>query len=175
MNDNPIVLDIEASGFGRGSYPIEVGVALPDSGLWVQLIKPAPHWTHWQASAERVHGIARAKLESRGAGIREVAMELNSLLSQRTVYTDGWGVDRSWLALLFEEAGVMQRFRLESIYTLLDEPQLDAWTDNRAKVIELTGMTPHRAGTDALLVQRTFLYTVYPKKFKQQLAMIRAA
>ena len=26
----PIVIDVEASGFGKGSYPIEVGVVLPD-------------------------------------------------------------------------------------------------------------------------------------------------
>ena len=26
----PAVLDVEASGFGAGSYPIEVGIAMPD-------------------------------------------------------------------------------------------------------------------------------------------------
>lgn len=175
MNDSPIIVDIEASGFGRGSYPIEVGVALSDGRLLARLISPAKHWTHWQKSAERVHGISRAKLEKRGCEVREVAVELNALLANHTVYTDGWGVDRSWLALLFDEACVLQQFRLESVYTLLNEKQLEAWPDNRDKVIALTGMTPHRAGTDALLVQRTFLYTVYPKKFKEQMDLIKAA
>ena len=27
---SPIMLDVEASGFGRGSYPIEIGLAFPD-------------------------------------------------------------------------------------------------------------------------------------------------
>ena len=26
----PIIIDIEASGFGRGSYPIEIGYHMPD-------------------------------------------------------------------------------------------------------------------------------------------------
>ena len=36
----PIVLDLEASGFGRGSYPIEVGLAMTDGHLVDYLIKP---------------------------------------------------------------------------------------------------------------------------------------
>ncbi|MCG8668224.1 MAG: hypothetical protein MI867_02335, partial [Pseudomonadales bacterium] len=144
----PIILDIEASGFGSGSYPIEIGVALGDGRLLARLIKPMDHWTHWQESAEQVHGISRQRLVNEGCDPREVAMELNSLLENKTVYTDGWGVDRSWLALLFYEAHVIQRFKLESIYTLLSEEQLDSWSEHRDRVLSLTGMVPHRAGAD---------------------------
>lgn len=42
----PAVLDVEASGFGRYSYPIEVGYALPDGRVFCTLIRPEPHWTH---------------------------------------------------------------------------------------------------------------------------------
>ena len=163
MTESPIILDIEASGFGPGSYPIEIGVALADGRLLARLIKPLPHWTHWQHTAQEIHGISRERLMDEGVEPREVAVELNTLLANQTVYTDGWGVDRSWLALLFYESNVLQRFRLESIYSLLDESQLEHWSQYREQVLDLTGMVPHRAGTDALIVQYTFLYAMDPE------------
>ena len=173
MSDFPIILDIEASGFGPGSYPIEIGVALSDGRLLARLIKPLDHWTHWQASAEEVHGISRERLMDEGVEPRELAMELNSLLANHTVYTDGWGVDRSWLALLFYESHVLQRFRLESIYSLLSEEQLDHWADYRERVLGLTGMVPHRAGTDALIVQDTYLYAMDPEGFTEKQSSVK--
>lgn len=163
MNKTPIILDIEASGFGKGSYPIEVGVAMPDGELYAWLIKPQPHWTHWQERAEAVHGITRQRLLDEGEPLREVANRLNQLLSGKTVYSDGWGVDRSWLALLFHEANVFQRFTLDSVYSLLTEGELDAWNESWGAVLNKTGMIPHRAGTDALIIQKTYLYSKNPK------------
>ena len=43
-----ITIDVEASGFGVGSYPIEVGVAFPDGGTQCYLIKPEHDWIHWK-------------------------------------------------------------------------------------------------------------------------------
>ena len=42
----PFIMDIEASGFGPDSYPIEVGLALGDGSRFCSLIVPAEHWTH---------------------------------------------------------------------------------------------------------------------------------
>ena len=50
----PCVLDIEAPGFGRRSYPIEVGYLLPDGRAACMLVRPATGWTHWDETAERV-------------------------------------------------------------------------------------------------------------------------
>ena len=161
--DTPIILDIEASGFGSGSYPIEVGVAMPDGSLHAWLIRPLKEWTHWQPSAEEVHGISRERLQQEGQGLQEVANELNELLAGKTVFSDGWGVDRSWLAKLFYEAGVIQAFKLDSIYSLLGEEQLERWQKTRENVLKETGMVPHRAGTDALIIQKTYLFAVLPK------------
>jgi hypothetical protein len=36
------VIDVEASGFGRGSYPIEVGFVLPDGEAVCTLVRPRP-------------------------------------------------------------------------------------------------------------------------------------
>ncbi|MBA54088.1 MAG: hypothetical protein CMK89_06485 [Pseudomonadales bacterium] len=160
--DTPIILDIEASGFGSGSYPIEIGVAMPDGALHVWLIKPLEDWTHWQESAEKVHGIARQQLLDEGQPPRQVADELNELLAGKTVFSDGWGVDRTWLALLFYEANVLQGFKLDSVYSLLGESELEHWNEQRDEVLQLTGMVPHRAGTDALVIQKTLIHLKEP-------------
>ena len=55
--ETPSIMDIEASGFGRSSYPIEVGYVLGDGSSFCTLIRPLPSWTHWDASAESVHHI----------------------------------------------------------------------------------------------------------------------
>jgi hypothetical protein len=86
----PCVLDIEASGFGRASCPIEVGWVLPDGRARCTLVRPAAHWTHWDLAAERVHGIARAALLAHGRAVSEVAHRLNDELGGHAVYCDGW-------------------------------------------------------------------------------------
>ena len=50
----PIIIDIEASGFGAESYPIEIGVVLGDGAKYCSLIEPRPEWTHWDPAAETV-------------------------------------------------------------------------------------------------------------------------
>ena len=41
----PLIIDVEASGFGATSYPIEVGVALDGRDNFCSLILPASDWT----------------------------------------------------------------------------------------------------------------------------------
>ncbi len=43
----PTIIDIEASGFGRGSYPIEVGFITADGKTGCSLIKPEAQWKSW--------------------------------------------------------------------------------------------------------------------------------
>ncbi len=160
--DLPIVIDLEASGFGRGSYPIEIGVALPNGDLHAWLLKPLADWTHWNDSAEGVHGISRLRLDREGIAPRTVARTLNRLLEGKTVYTDGWGVDSTWMSLLFHDTDVFQRFRLESIFTLLDQAGMDRWASAREEVLRRTSLVPHRAGSDALIVQTTYRFLTTP-------------
>src|SRR5262245_11537446 len=97
----PIILDIEASGFGADSYPIEIGVAFADGTKYCSLIAPLPRWTWWDAAAEKLHGVSRAVLEQHGRPAGEVAARLNDLIGPRTAYSDGWVVDKTWLNRLF--------------------------------------------------------------------------
>ena len=156
----PVVIDLEASGFGRGSYPIEVGVALKDGSTRCFLIRPAPGWTHWDPEAEAMHGISRDLLMSHGRSVHEVAEQLNELLLYKMVYSDAWGHDQSWLALLFDAAGLPRRFRVESLRCLLEESHLDYWESEKATALHGLQNVRHRASNDALVLQRTLLGTL---------------
>ena len=76
----PIIIDIEASGFGRGSYPIEVGIAFADGTTFCSLIKPEDDWTHWDSQAQSVHNIERSTLYSHGCSVTQLAQVLNTML-----------------------------------------------------------------------------------------------
>lgn len=157
QNAIPIVLDIESSGFGAGSYPIEVGVVLRSGKAVSYLIRPEPEWVRWDATAEATHGIKREQLEREGLPVRYVAHALNELLRNENVYSDGWGFDSSWLSLLFEHAQLPQSFRLECLTRLMSEKQLNIWTQTKTQVIEELNLCRHRAKDDAIMLQKTFL------------------
>lgn len=149
----PAVIDLEASGFGRGSYPIEVGFVLPDGATYCSLIRPAPHWTHWDPSAESLHHITPAILASHGKPPVEVATALNTRLRGRVVYSDGWANDYSWLGLLFDEVDMVPAFRLENLRKILDEDEAALWHPIKESVLAETHQDRHRASIDARVIQ----------------------
>ncbi len=146
-------MDIEASGFGRSSYPIEVGYALVDGRTHCTLVRPAAHWTHWDSQAEQVHHIARSTLLSHGRSAQDVAQMLNRDLAGQTVYCDGWAHDYTWLATLFEEAGLSPQFHLESVSRLLDDQRLSRLQQAQQQARTLLGLSRHRASADARALQ----------------------
>lgn len=154
-SDSPAVLDVEASGFGRNSYPIEVGFVLPNGHSFCTLIHPEPEWTHWDPQAESVHHISRSLLLERGLPAVAVARLLNAQLMGQTVYSDGWANDYSWLGALFDVAGMSPRFRLENLRVLLHEGEADHWHEVKAQVASERGAQRHRASADARLLQLT--------------------
>ena len=160
----PIVIDVEASGFGKGSYPIEVGVALPDGSRHCYLITPARQWKSWDDAAEKVHGISRDVLLTYGRPLQDVAWRLNELLHNKTVYSDAWSFDLSWLGKLYDAANMQQRFRLADITGLIDEEQRERWHGVKLQVISDMGLQRHRASGDALILQETW------RRFRQQAA-----
>ncbi len=153
----PITIDVEASGFGRGSYPIEVGLAFSDEETESHLIRPAAGWDHWDPAAEAVHGISREQLFREGASVVEVAALLNARLAGNRVYSDAWSFDTSWVARLFDAAGFSQHFRIDTIRSLLSEDEVMCWQEARRQVEAETGGIRHRAASDARLLQRTIL------------------
>jgi hypothetical protein len=156
LSDLPTVLDVEASGFGRASYPIEVGFVLPDGHTFCTLIRPLEHWTHWDEQAAQTHHIPRPLLHERGQSVTEVARRLNTDLRGQTVYSDGWANDYSWLGALFDAADMTPAFRLENLRKLLTEAESERWHLIKAQVSAERGAQRHRASSDARLLQLTF-------------------
>jgi DNA polymerase III epsilon subunit-like protein len=150
----PCVIDVEASGFGRGSYPIEIGFVRPDGTSYCSLIKPQQDWTHWDGQAEHLHGITREMLDRHGRSAAEVAARLNQDLAGLEVYCDGWAHDYTWIAILFEAAGLAQRFRLRHLHELLGRAGPEHWNDACDRTRQSLNLTRHRASGDALVLQQ---------------------
>ena len=151
----PIVLDVEASGFGRDSYPVEIGYVLPDGSCYCSLVRPEPHWTHWDPEAQKLHHITRDSAMQHGRPPSEVAQELNRTLRGKTVYTDGWGNDYSWLGTLFEAAELTPSFRIDSLRALLSESEARHWQVVKTQVRQELKLRRHRASSDARVLQMT--------------------
>jgi hypothetical protein len=153
----PCIIDIEASGFGAGSYPIEVGTVLTDGSAYCSLICPQPDWRHWEHSAEGVHGITRETLHQHGKPAAAVAEALNNRLRGHTVYTDAWYHDYQWLARLFDAADAQPAFKLEDLRGLLDEGAQARWHATRERVMQELKLHRHRASNDAKVLQQTLV------------------
>ena len=153
----PPILDVEASGFGSASYPIEVGLVLSDGNTFCTLITPANDWRHWDESAEKVHGVTREILLRHGKPANEVAREVNGRLRSSTVYSDSWYHDFTWLSRLFDAGDSAQAFQLEDIRSLLSQAEADLWNETKLRVLEKLQLNRHRAGNDPRVLQATLM------------------
>ncbi|MDC0661059.1 3'-5' exonuclease [Marinobacter sp. SS21] len=155
-DNSPAFIDFEASSLDLiASYPIEVGVCLPDGSLQSWLVRPHVIWRDWSDSAERVHGISRATLERDGRTVRDVAHELNQLLSGQ-IFCDAWSFDSFWLHRLYRAANLTPAFQLESVSSLLSPEQVQRWSATRQDVIQQLALPIHRAANDALILRETW-------------------
>ena len=152
----PIIIDIEASGFGPESYPIEVGLVLASGQTYCALIQPLPEWNHWDSSAEVVHRVPRDVLELYGQPVIKVAQDINELLKDQQAYSDGWVVDNSWLSTLFYAAKIQQKFRFSMLDLILLEEQMEHWHSTKDSVIREFDLKRHRASLDAIIIQKTY-------------------
>jgi hypothetical protein len=151
----PIIIDIEASGFGRGSYPIEIGYYMPDGTAYCTLIRPQADWTHWDAGAEKVHGIPRELLHSKGKTALDVALDLNGSLRGRTIFCDAWAYDYVWLSRLYDAVDLLPTFQLKDLRELLGECEQTHWHASRLAVELRLQLRRHRASGDALTLFET--------------------
>jgi len=155
----PFIIDVEASGFGPLSYPIEIGVAAESGRRYSTLIKPVDEWTYWDKEAEKVHGITRDILTRHGKPIKEVAAKLNDLLDKRSVFSDGWVVDKPWITRLFAAARLPQFFTVSAIETILSEAQMAIWHETKNEFTQKNHLERHRASIDAYIIQETYIRT----------------
>lgn len=157
--NKPYIIDIEASGFGPESYPIEIGIMMEPGREFCSLLLPRKEWTYWDCEAEKVHRIPRDILETYGHPLHEVAFSLNALLENQTVYSDAWVTDKDWLTKMYYATAVPQRFTLSSLELLLSEAQMQIWDETKLHVIEALGLPRHRASADARIIQETYFRT----------------
>ena len=157
MIARPWIIDVEASGFGAGSYPIEIGVAFPNGRTRCLLIQPMPEWTHWDPAAEAIHRISRQMLLRHGETTRRCCEKLNNWLAGQTVYSDAWGNDSSWLGLLYDSVNILPSFKLDSFRKLLSDEQLMRWAEAKQQAFAFMPMLRHRASTDALVLQEALI------------------
>ncbi|WP_197468887.1 MULTISPECIES: exonuclease domain-containing protein [unclassified Oleiphilus] len=154
---NPIFIDFEASSLDLiASYPIEVGICMPNGDTHSWLIKPHVLWKDWSGKAAKIHGISRDELEKNGQDCDQVAQELNELLGDHFVYCDAWTFDSFWLHRLFKASGIKHSFQIESISALLDADQVSKWQDVHNQAINDMDLLRHRASNDALILHETF-------------------
>lgn len=156
MTALPVFIDIEASGFGHEGYPIEVGVAFADGEQYSSLIRPAPHWQHWDDNAEALHGITRTLLDRVGQSAKVVTGVLNERLRGLTVYSDAWVVDKPWLDKLYRAANSEPSFWVSPVELILTEAQMDRWQATRDALLAGRQDQQHRAGFDARLHQEVW-------------------
>lgn len=159
MMSVPIVIDFEASGFGQGSYPIEVGFSGRHGEGWCSLIRPEREWQQWDMEAARQHGIAREILIERGNTAQHVAEQLNHFLSGRTVYSDGWGQDYVCMVRLFDAAGIAPKFKLNDLFEIIEDEQIPRWNETKDLVRKELCVNRRRASSDARILQLTWLRT----------------
>ncbi|HOP19096.1 MAG TPA: hypothetical protein PLV61_08600 [Parvularculaceae bacterium] len=114
-------IDLEASGLGSKSWPVEVGFAFIEGAPQSTLIRPDATWSDeaWDKGAEALHGLTRAELDRDGQNIRDVCRSLNKSLAGAEVYSDAPDWDGFWLFRLFMAANMRQQFAVHDFGKLI--------------------------------------------------------
>ena len=150
-------IDVEASGLGPYSWPIEVGWGFHGQSPRSVLIRPAEGWSMqaWEKPAESLHRIRPDRLLAEGRDPLDVALGLNAALGQATVYSDAPDYDSFWLFRLYDAAGVRPNYRLADLGDLLRPLWRGAASDLDAQASETAPHT-HRAADDVRHLQAMY-------------------
>lgn len=149
------VIDIEASGLHAESYPIEVGIVLSNGKTYEALIQPLESWTHWDESAEALHGISREMLKREGRNAFDVCEEINRLCAGKVLFSDCWIYDYSWLQKLFGYTGILPRFQCSPMEAVITEEDLIDWAAHKEEYARQAQIRSHRALNDAIIISET--------------------
>ena len=141
-----ICIDIEASGFGPLSYPIEMAWKCELTGESDQfLINPTTgyNWTKWDLSAADIHGITLDELLAKGVSVHQACKRLNQMLGGKSVTSDALEFDFFWMRRLFESAMMKPAFNMQGIDSVLEGGQLIQY-----RLIASAQVRTHRAMDD---------------------------
>jgi len=159
------LIDIEASGLHIASYPVEVAVRVRGN-VHSWLIKPEPHWTHWDPVAESLHHLSRERLHREGLPAATVAAELNRVLSdkERVVYSDAAAWDENWMMTLYEATGIERQWRVLPIERLLSEAARRRFEQELAERQREHPELRHRAENDIADILAAFRAALSPRR-----------
>lgn len=151
----PMFVDLEASGLGPASYPIEVAWSNPAGEIEEHLIDPPEEWLtdlEWDPNAERIHGIPLRKLTTEGEPIEQVCEAFVRATARQPLYSDAPSHDGRWLRQMLEFGGfgnhmldvrdAIELFqpKISGAHLRMDAAKLQARVD--------LGLRHHRAGDD---------------------------
>ncbi|WP_293267800.1 hypothetical protein [Neptunomonas sp.] len=141
-----ICVDIEASGLGPRSYPIEIawkcGIT-GESDLFLINPDTGYNWTEWDLSAAGIHGISMDELLAVGVSVNSACDRLNQKLGNRILTSDALDFDYFWMRRLFESAMMKPTFKMQGIDSVLDGGQLIQY-----RLIAGAQLRKHRAMDD---------------------------
>ena len=155
--DDIAFIDLEASGLGVSSWPIEVGWCGVEGEATSLLIKPREEWVaqHWDDEAERLHGLSIAELQANGEEPKLVCAALNAALKGKRVFCDAPDWDGFWLYRLFGACNVRQEFSLLAFSSLIGALNVGN-IDQLVAQAEREFPHKHRAGADVRHMQAVF-------------------
>lgn len=121
-----ICIDLEASGLGPHSYPIEVAWKSTTGESDNFLINPdsVTGWDFWDEYAEELHNLSQIELREQGVSAVAACERLNQQLIGQDVISDAWEFDHFWLSRLFEAAETKMMFRLIGLQAILTSVEL---------------------------------------------------
>lgn len=151
-------IDVEASGLGPESWPIEVGLAWIEGDAVVsdsRLIQPHPTWSRsaWSPESAAVHGITWETLEGEGRPVAEVADWLIAT-ARGHVVSDAVAFDERWIGTLFHAAGIDGEPEFVAFNTFV-RARLGA--PDAVKAFLDDTRAPHRAAGDAARLAQAYL------------------
>jgi hypothetical protein len=153
LTEEFIFLDIEASGLGSLTFPIEVAYVSSIGDKNEFLIKPTDDWFNhgsWCSDAERdIHKISREMLIENGVSLFCVARALNKALCGKLVLCNDLEYDGVWLTLLFKAANVSVMFSLTDIRYLYEYWGEEKTTAFKWAYKSIIPSASHRALPDA--------------------------
>lgn len=141
-----ICIDIEASGLGSRSYPIEIAWKCSRTGRSDEFfINPDSgyEWTDWDEQAAQIHNISPQLLRKQGISVQEACVRLNTALDGSTVVSDALEFDFFWMQRLFDAAMLKPTFSMAGIDMILEGEQMIMY-----RLVAKAQVRRHRAMSD---------------------------
>ena len=154
-------IDLEASGLGAASWPVEVGWCFLDGAPTSMLVRPDENWPDdaWDPAAAALHGLTRGELKKRGAPAQTICNAMNEALAGAVVYSDAPDWDGFWLYRLFSAAKARQAFQVFDFADLFEAAPPVQYEKARAAARK---SAPHRhRAKDDVLHMRALYQHVY--------------